>query len=125
MPVSEITISDVHRFIHEKADRDAIDGIHLACKNRLRTLSDISAAAVQVGMRVRAAGISPKYLVGLTGTVESLDGTYAKVRLDEASTNRLRYTRQQRFPVAPGVSEYLLEGVPRSCLTQIDLTDGQ
>ena len=60
--------------------------------------------------------ISPKYLSGLRGQVTSINGARASVTLDERSTAMLRRATS-RFRIAPETTNYLLGGVPLSCLT--------
>lgn len=70
-------------------------------------------------MKATLSGLSPKYLNGLTGEVvldpNGRSGARAfACKLDEASTNRLRWAGS-RFYIGPDVKEYVLPGVPMQC----------
>lgn len=113
--MSAATLSDALAFIAgaEETDLDRlIDGV----KMRRKTLANLRAAAVRVGMEIATDGLSPKYLNNLTGTIRGISGQRADVELDEPSTNTLRYSGK-RFYVAPDVERYVLRGVPLQCCT--------
>lgn len=101
------TLSDVIGFI-TGATSDQLDLLSKAINDRRQSLRNERAALVKVGMKVVLSGVSPKYLDGMTGTVDAITGTRATVRLDEESTNRLRLTGR-RFLVPSTVREYELQ----------------
>lgn len=108
------TLVDAVAFINN-ASKEDLDRLFAAINLRDRALREEQAAAVAVGMTAKIADIKPKYLSGLTGTVESIQGSSAAFRLDKASTNRLRWSRTKYF-ISPDVEEYILRGVPLSCI---------
>ena len=110
MALAPSTIQD----ILANATGDDIDQVISACNTRRATLRQMDAAALRVGEKGRTKGLSPKYLNGLTGMIESP----SVIRLDEASTEILRYSGK-RFYVAPGVKEYVLRGIPAGCLENV------
>lgn len=110
-----ITLLDVLGFIASQADRDDTDRILVGVQARTKVLGSIDAAAVTVGADITTARLQPKYLTGLTGTVKSIDGKYASILLTEDSTDRLRYTRQQRFDVPSDEKQHLVRGIPLEC----------
>lgn len=110
------TLADTIDFLHNRATQDDIDAMYPALKRRQKALGDITAATVQVGIEVRLDGLSPKYLNGLAGTVETIDGTHARasVKLDKISTDRLR-GRSSRFNIPDILIQYTLSGIPMAC----------
>lgn len=116
------TLTDVTAFIVSEADHDALDRIGDAIRQRHQALKEITAAAVRKGADVRIEGIKPKYLVGLTGTVEAIQSTgrqrVADVRLDEDSTDRLRWEPKSKIVIPEGTKRYLLTGIPLPCCRQ-------
>lgn len=112
-------LTEVLTFIAEKATSADIGRIHDATAARIRALRAIRAAAVQTGQQVVLDGIKPKALAGLRGTVARIDGRYADVELDEASTETLRWSRTRVF-VPEGVTRYVLTGIPLSCCLPVD-----
>lgn len=109
--------SDVAAYIATQADAEDITRIYDLCKTRNRALRDARSAGVRVGSNVVLAEISPQYLIGLRGVVESISNKRgakrATVTLDADSTHRLRYAGD-RFFVPPDVETYDLTGVPLS-----------
>lgn len=111
--ITDTRIEDVFEFIHGQADETDLDHIFDAYKTRTKVLRDKRALGVAPGAEVVIKGISPKYLSGLRGTVHEIDGKSASVRLDEASTRRLRYSGRKIF-VPADETNYVLEGLPKS-----------
>lgn len=109
-----LTISDVLSYLHNQADQQDLDSITQASRTRRKALGEQQAAVVRIGLTVRLDGLSPNYLNGLTGTVSSLAGTHAQVRLDTASTRKLR-TSSRRFHIPADTEEHLLGGIPKAC----------
>lgn len=110
----DTNLTDVLTFIADKASADDLERIWNAARNRQKTLRAVRAAAVQVGQDVVLDGLSPRQLNGLTGTVVSISKASGQVRLDEASTRRLRAARLTRVHVPDNVTEHVLH-VPLSC----------
>lgn len=108
------TITEVLDYVHARADEQDLDSLLQALRTRRKVLGEQRAATVRSGLEIRLDGLSPKYLNGLTGTVVTLDGNRAEVRLDERSTTQLRGSGR-RFYVPAGEIEYLLTGIPKSC----------
>lgn len=111
-------LTDVLVYIANEADGDDIATIVSQIKERQRILMAKMSAGVAPGVRVTIRDISPKYLIGLVGDVQRIEGKIATVLFDEESTNSLRYGRQTRFHIAPGVDRYEL-GVPRDCCSPV------
>lgn len=100
--------------INEATDGD-LERILEAVKSRRHTLRDLRAVAVQKDATVTLDGLSPKALNGLTGTVETIHGNRADVRLDEKSTRELAWSRTKFAGAAQSAETYLLHGVPLGC----------
>lgn len=111
---AQITLADVLQFVASHATETDIGAIHDAARMRTKALHAVRAATVTLGANVRFAGLSPKYLNGLSGTVVEISGQRGTVRLDEKSTAALR-RQGRRFYIAPTVAEYEMSGVPLSC----------
>lgn len=109
------TISDVFTFI-SAADEDELDRLIEGIKLRRKFIGQDRAAQLKVGDTVRLAGLSPKALNGLRGTVDSITRSHAAVMLDRDSTLKLLMSRT-RFAaaVAAGAETYLLRGIPVTC----------
>lgn len=108
------SVTEVLDYVHSRADEQDLEALLQAVKTRRNVLGEQRAATVRNGTEVRLDGLSPKYLNGLTGTVVSTKGNRADVRLDKASTNKLRYAGR-KFYVNANEEEYLLTGVPKQC----------
>jgi hypothetical protein len=72
------------------------------------------------GDQIMVIDVSPKFLTGLIGEVQSVNKTDStcKVLLDEASTDRLRQQYSPKYTVADGVTRYPL----RLKFTQVLIT---
>lgn len=116
MATATITIEDVFEYVHGHADEEELDSLVEAFKARRKALSEKRALNVKVGTEVTLSGLSPKYLNGLAGTVETVNGSRADVRLNEESTQRLRF-KGKRFYVPMDEETHLLTGVPKGCCT--------
>lgn len=108
------SVTEVLDYVHSHADEQDLDALFRAIRTRRSVLGEQRAATVRRDTEVHLDGLSPKYLNGLTGTVESLKGNRADVRLDEKSTNRLRYAGR-KFYIPTEEKQYLLTGVPKQC----------
>ena len=117
--VATVTLPGVIGFIINATD-DELDRIADAIRQRQRALRALQAAAVSVGAQVRLKGLSPKYLNGLEGVVESIAKSSCNIRLSKLSTARLRVTTKSstfhtRFYIRDDEEHYLLTRVPLSC----------
>jgi len=113
------SITDALTFVANAQIEDELNRLQSAINARRQSIAAIRAAAITVGAKVELSNLSPKYVNGLTGTVEAYSRgkrTRMDVRLDEASTRRLRILGGHRFPVPEGVKEYLFMGVPMTGL---------
>lgn len=115
------TLVDTLGFIASEADETDVERLFDALSARRSALRAVRAAAVTIGVKVQIDQISPKYLIGLTGTVTSIKGKRATVTLDEKSTGVLRYAGS-RFSVSPDATSYDLTGVPLSCCVPVEAT---
>ena len=118
--VAKVALPDVIGFIVSEATDGELDRITDAIRQRQRALRALRAATVSVGAQVRIRGLSPKYLNGLEGVVESITKSSGNVRLSKMSTARLRGTTKSstsrtRFYIRDDEEHYLLAGVPLSC----------
>lgn len=108
IPVSTLDVLDVPAeyarlvtFVVSDAWQDHLEPLDLARKQRIDTL----AADMAEGDEVMLTDVSPKFLLGLTGTVDTIDraaGT-CRVLLDEESTTRLRWQCSPRYVVPEAV----------------------
>ncbi|MEV7177857.1 hypothetical protein [Kitasatospora sp. NPDC093679] len=111
-------ITAVTTFILTEATDTDLQRLDTAMRDRRKALAEIRAAAVVVGAAATTRNLSPKYMNGLSGTVESIQGKVAYLKLDEHSTEELRAQYSRRFPVPDGVKTYSLPaGIPLTCLT--------
>ncbi len=113
MTLAATTISDIVL----NADEHDLDRLVQALKDRRKTLASARASQVQVGMKARTSGLTPKYLNNLTGVVQRGNGRSAgrmAILLDESSTTTLRW-QGAKFRIAPDAKEYLLDGIPTQC----------
>lgn len=112
--MTTLTVNDVAEFITNAATEEDLDDVVNAVKARQKALRNLRAMDVKPGVEVTLTGLSPKYLNGLSGTVqEGGRGQRVDVLLDSASTQRL--ARQgSKFHIDPDAEEYLLTGVPAS-----------
>ena len=118
--VAKVALPDVIGFIVSEATDGELDRITDAIRQRQRALRALRAATVSVGAQVRIRGLSPKYLNGLEGVVESITKSSGDVRLSRVSTARLRVrmaaaTFRGRFYIRADEEHYLLTRVPLSC----------
>jgi len=103
-------------FILSHATEEDLTRITETVKQQRTTLAAIRTAALTTGMPVQTAGLSPRYLNGLTGTISRIGGKRARVTLDAESTDRLRLSpTNRRFHVPFDATNYDLTGVPLSC----------
>jgi len=100
-------------FIVSRATEPDLDRLFAAVRDRRSALRTVRSAGVTAGRTVRLKELSPRYLCDLVGVVERITGKRCTVRLDEASTNLLRFSAK-RSDLMPGPSEktFLLPGVP-------------
>ncbi len=107
---------DVVKFILSGATEEDLWKISSAMKTRKRTLGELVAASITVGMTVVIHGLSPKYLNDLRGEVVEHAGKHVVVELDEDSTEFLRFAGNRRFFIPEGQKSYRLAGVPAECV---------
>lgn len=108
------TLTEAMSFVVNGATEDDLDNLLAAMRRRRSALSSLRAASVSVGDQVRLVGLSPKYLNGLEGVVETINKNRCSVRLSRLSTDRLRIPGRVRFPMSPDDAHYLLIGIPLS-----------
>lgn len=113
-------LSDCIKWILTEASEEDIEQIYAAGKQRSGVIRALRAAIVSVDMETQLSGLSPKYLNSMRGTIVSIKGKRADVRLDEKSTNQLRWAGMGRFVVADGDTAYVLTGIPLSCCLPTD-----
>lgn len=53
---------------------DRFEEVYAAIKARKKVVASIRAASTKVGDKVRLANLRPKYLAGMTGTVQRIQG---------------------------------------------------
>jgi hypothetical protein len=114
------TLSEILDLIG-KADNNELDIIMDTARARRQEIAMENSASARVGMKVTFRNLSPRYLNGLTGTIMAINSTGSKgtIKLDDESTKRLAFTKQNRFYVELG-TPYTMEGVP---LSACDLSD--
>jgi len=114
------TLSEVLNRIGE-ADNNELDTIMDRARDRRREIAMENSASARVGMKVTFRNLSPRYLNGLVGTIIAINSTGSRgtIKLDDASTKQLAFTKQTRFHVELG-TPYIMEGVP---LSACDLSD--
>lgn len=97
---------DVVDFLLNQATLPDLRTLDRARAQRIAAL----AADVTAGDQVMVIGASPKFLVGLTGRVESVDKgrSMCGIQLDEESTANLRYEHSPKYPVPDGATRYPL-----------------
>lgn len=108
------TLTDAMTFVQDHADEEALKRLQGAMRARHEVLAQRRAADVTVGCTVRLDGLRPQYLNGLTGEVLATPDGCARIRLDEKSTEDLRYAGR-KYHVPAGVTNYELGGVPLTC----------
>jgi hypothetical protein len=115
---SELTRTDLIRFVLDQADEADLDALGEAARQRRTSLRAITAAAVKEGAPVKIRDIKPKYLNGLTGTVKAIETIRAKrcavVTLDRDSTQQLAIA-SAKYASLINHDSYDLTGVPLSC----------
>jgi len=108
------TLAEAMSFIVNKATGGDLDNLLAAMRNRRSALNSLRAANVAVGDQVRLVGLSPKYLNGLEGVVETINKSRCNVRLSRLSTEHLRIPGRVRVHMSPDEQHYLLVGIPLS-----------
>jgi hypothetical protein len=108
-------------FILSEATESDIDRIYDAAKQRSKALRAIRAATISVGAEVETTNLSPKYLNGLRGKVQSITGQRAVLLItDPHSLSQIIDTKYGPITLPGGpVAEYALRGVPVSSLSQL------
>lgn len=114
MTTTTSTFSLALEYVRNHAGNTELEVIFDAASARREELQQIEAAKLTVGATVTIDGVSPKYLNGLSGTIDSLHGSRAGVMLDAASTARLR-SASKRYYVPTDVDQFLLSGIPKVC----------
>ncbi|MFJ9167282.1 hypothetical protein ACIRPK_23945 [Kitasatospora sp. NPDC101801] len=112
-----MSLADAIDYILTTATETDLDRVIDAVRDRNRNLGKIRSAAVTVGSTVTTKNLDRKFLVGLTGTVATIQGKFAALTLDEASTNQLRWARQTTIKVPADTKNFLLNGIPLACLS--------
>jgi hypothetical protein len=107
--------TDVVAWITSEATADDVARLEIVLQVRRKGLRTAQAAQARHGMAVVLDGLSPKYLNGLIGTIDGLNGRRCSVLLSPESTDRLRHTTQKRFYVSADMTRFLLRGVPTTC----------
>lgn len=119
MTAATIELSDLVRFVQERATADNLDNIVDAVKSRRSVLASIAAANLATGAPVTIYNIKPKYLSGLSGTVKEIirgkGAPYATVTLDEDSTATLAYA-STKYASLRDRNSYDYQGIPLTCL---------
>lgn len=110
-----MTITDTISFITCEATKEDTDQIISALNLRRRVLAQIKDATATQGSEVVLEGLSPKYLVGLSGVIVERDGARVAVQLDERSTQTLKFSGQKRFYIADDCTSYKVTGIPAQC----------
>ena len=100
-------------YVATSATEAEVRGLFEVANQRLKTLRTTTAAenlaSLQKDQVVRLSGLKPKYLNGLTGTVQGIEGSRVRVKLDDISALTAgRYV---------GFDHTLL--APASCLTLV------
>lgn len=111
------SLTDALTFILTSASNEDISRVIDGIKSRRSILATINAASVAIGEKVKLDGLKPKYLNGLTGTVESISGRSATVKLDARSTQELRWSGRRTHFIEADATEYPVRGLPLSTLT--------
>lgn len=107
----------VARFCATEASEADVEFLFDLLNQRARTLRQVKAAGVQVGVVVRTTSIKPKYLSGLVGEVVANHGDRVDLLLDPRSTQELRFIGPNRYSnPAPGVERHVFRGVPRTAV---------
>ncbi len=108
-----ITADAVDAFLTHQADEAQLDALYAVTKKRRDALDVIRMSSIKVGDQVVTAHIKPKYYAGLRGTLTAItsprrgrQGTV--IRLDEASTERLR--KHEWIP--DGATNYEVDVIP-------------
>lgn len=115
---SETTVDDVIRFLNGCADMTVLRTIARQASRRQKQVETRAAASAEIGTAVTLVGLSPQYLNGLSGTIDSRSmrgKARVDVRLDAASTAALRARNARRFYIAPDAETYVVHGVPIDC----------
>jgi len=109
------TLEQAIEYITQGATESDIERIYAAAKERSRALRNVRAAAVRVGAEVQISGIRPKYYVGMSGTVKTVEQKRTRaivsVLLDARSTEELRL---HTF-VPNEVERFEVHGIPAMC----------
>lgn len=118
--MQNITFPNVLVYLAQHASLPEIEQAITAATARRTSLRSAVATTLTVGRTVRMDRIATKYLNGLSGEITLVDGKHATVRLDAASTLRLRMARQRRFIVPQDATGFPVSGIPLVCLDPID-----
>lgn len=113
------TLADVLAFITNQADAEDCARIVKTATARSKSVRNLRAATIRIGDAVSLDGLSPKALNGMSGEVETIKGVRANVWLDARSTKTLWFANIPRYIglVQHEDENFLLRGVPLSCLT--------
>lgn len=83
------TFDEAFAYIANEATEEQIRAIFHVGNARIKNLRAVTAAAnianLSPGTTVRLQNLKPKYLNGLTGTVQAVEGDKVRVKLDDVS----------------------------------------
>jgi hypothetical protein len=108
----EARFEELLAYVMDEASLEELGRLGLAVQQRRRLLLRGSPTGVAVGETVVLEGATPRYVNGLTGTVEAVAREHCSVLLSEQCTVELRIVGAQRFEMAPGTLRYLLARIP-------------
>ncbi|MFD7205932.1 hypothetical protein [Streptomyces sp. NPDC059893] len=114
-----IDLSTVTTWIGAHATEADTDRIMEVIVERRKTLAQMAAASIVVGMDVEVVNLSPAAYKGQRGTVTAIKGKYATVKFTKQSTVNLRFARSARIRVPSGVEQFESYGIPLQCLRQV------
>lgn len=100
-------------YVATSASEAEVRGLFEVANQRLKTLRTTTAAenlaSLQKDQTVRLQGLKPKYLNGLTGTVQGIEGNRVRVKLDDVSAiTAKRYVNFDHTLLAPASAVTLI-----------------
>jgi hypothetical protein len=119
MAFARVELSEVVRYVLERAGESDLDSIAQAVTRRRLALQEKDWAAVTVNATVIIGDVTPAYLRGLTGVVRAITPgrvQYVTITLDQVSTTKLAASAR-KYAHLVGADSYDLEGVPLGCCT--------
>lgn len=108
------TFAEVLAFVGNEATDSQVRAIWDAGNARMKHVRSLAAAEnlgnLQPGQTVRLQGLKPKYLNGLTGTVQAIEGSRIRVKLDDVSALAAgRYVQFDHTLLAPASAVSLVQ----------------